>query len=88
MYSEKVVEHFMKPRNIGGIPDADGVGTVGNPVCGDMTCIHIRVEDGRIADIKFRTSGCAAAIAAASMLTELAPGKHWRGSCHRQEGCR
>lgn len=73
-YSEKVLDHFANPRNIGEISDADGVGTVGNPTCGDMTTIYIRVADGRITDIKFKTFGCAAAIATASMTTELALG--------------
>ena len=73
-YSEKVMDHFANPRNIGEISDADGAGTVGNPTCGDMTTIYIRVADGRIADIKFKTFGCAAAIATASMTTELALG--------------
>jgi len=75
MYSEKVMDHFRNPRNIGEIPDADGVGTVGNPVCGDMMAISIKVEDDRIADIKFKTFGCGAAIATSSMITELARGK-------------
>jgi len=75
MYSEKVMEHFRNPRNMGEIPDADGVGTVGNPVCGDMMYIYIKVEDDRIADIKFKTFGCGAAIATSSMVTELARGK-------------
>lgn len=75
MYSEKVMDHFRNPRNIGEIPDADGVGTVGNPVCGDMMSISIKVEDDRIADIKFKTFGCGAAIATSSMITELARGK-------------
>jgi len=74
-YSEKVLDHFANPRNIGEISDADGVGTVGNPACGDTTTVHIRVKDGRITDIKFKTFGCAAAIATASMTTELALGK-------------
>jgi len=74
-YSEKVMDHFANPRNIGEISDADGVGTVGNPTCGDMTTVYIRVKDGRITDIKFKTFGCAAAIATASMTTELALGK-------------
>jgi len=74
-YSEKVLDHFANPRNIGEISDADGVGTVGNPTCGDMTTVYIRVDDGRITDIKFKTFGCAAAIATASMTTELALGK-------------
>jgi len=73
-YSEKVMDHFANPRNIGEISDADGVGTVGNPTCGDMTTVYIRVKDGRITDIKFKTFGCAAAIATASMTTELALG--------------
>ncbi len=75
MYSEKVMDHFRNPRNIGEIPDADGVGTVGNPVCGDMMAISIKVKDDRIADIKFKTFGCGAAIATSSMITELAKGK-------------
>jgi len=74
-YSEKVMDHFTNPRNVGEIQDADGVGTAGNPVCGDMTHIHIKVSDGRITDIKFKTFGCGAAIATASMTTELALGK-------------
>ena len=74
MYSEKVMDHFLKPRNVGEIPDADGVGTVGNPVCGDMMSIYIKVEDERIIDIKFKTFGCGAAIATSSMITEMAKG--------------
>lgn len=74
-YTEKVMDHFMNPRNIGEIPDADGVGTIGNQVCGDMTNVYIKVTDGRISDIKFKTFGCGAAIATASMATELALGK-------------
>ncbi|RLI09835.1 Fe-S cluster assembly scaffold protein NifU [Candidatus Bathyarchaeota archaeon] len=75
MYSEKVMDHFRNPRNVGEIPDADGVGTVGNPVCGDMMSIYIKVKDDRIVDIKFKTFGCGAAIATSSMITELAKGK-------------
>lgn len=75
MYSEKVMEHFRNPRNMGEIPDADGTGTVGNPVCGDMMTIYIKVRDKRIDDIKFKTFGCGAAIATSSMITELAEGK-------------
>ena len=75
MYSEKVMEHFRNPRNMGEIPDADGKGTVGNPVCGDMMTIYIKVRDKRIDDIKFKTFGCGAAIATSSMITELAEGK-------------
>jgi len=72
MYSEKVMEHFMHPRNVGEIPDADGVGTVGNPVCGDLMTMYIKVKDDKLADIKFKTFGCGAAIATSSMTTELA----------------
>jgi len=75
MYSEKVMEHFRNPRNMGEIPDADGIGTVGNPVCGDMMTIYIKVKDNRIVDVKFKTFGCGAAIATSSMITELAKGK-------------
>ena len=75
MYSEKVMEHFKNPHNVGEIPDADGVGTVGNPVCGDMMTIYIKVKDNRIVDIKFKTFGCGAAVATSSMITELAKNK-------------
>jgi nitrogen fixation NifU-like protein len=75
MYSEKVMEHFTNPRNVGEIEDADGIGEVGNPVCGDMMTIYIKVADGKLADIKFKTFGCGAAIATSSMITELAKGK-------------
>ena len=75
MYSDKVLDHFRNPRNMGEIPDADGVGTVGNPVCGDLMTIYIKVRDNRLEDIKFKTFGCGAAIATSSMITELAKGK-------------
>ena len=75
MYTEKVMDHFRNPRNMGEIPNADGVGTVGNPVCGDLMTIYIKVKDDRIEDIKFKTFGCGAAIATSSMTTELARGK-------------
>ena len=75
MYTDKVMEHFKNPRNMGEIPDADGVGTVGNPVCGDMMTMYIKVKNNRISDIKFKTFGCGAAIATSSMTTELAKGK-------------
>ncbi|MFP3950755.1 MAG: Fe-S cluster assembly scaffold protein NifU [Candidatus Bathyarchaeia archaeon] len=75
MYSEKVMDHFKNPRNVGELEDPDGVGTVGNPVCGDMMSMYIKVEDDRIKDIKFQTFGCGAAIATSSMTTELAKGK-------------
>ncbi|MFO8132677.1 MAG: Fe-S cluster assembly scaffold protein NifU [Thermoplasmatota archaeon] len=72
MYTDKVMEHFRNPRNMGELENPDGVGKVGNPVCGDVMTIHIKVEDDRLADIKFKTFGCAAAIATSSMITELA----------------
>jgi nitrogen fixation protein NifU and related proteins len=75
MYTEKVMEHFKNPRNMGEIPNADGVGTVGNPVCGDLMTFYIKVKDNRIEDVKFKTYGCGAAIATSSMTTELAKGK-------------
>ncbi|MFQ5574264.1 MAG: Fe-S cluster assembly scaffold protein NifU [Terriglobia bacterium] len=75
MYSEKVMDHFMNPRNVGEIDGADGVGTVGNPVCGDVMKMYITVEGERIADIKFKTFGCGAAIATSSMVTEIVRGK-------------
>jgi len=65
----------MNPRNVGEIPDADGVGTVGNPVCGDLMTVYIKVKDNRLEDVKFKTFGCGAAIATSSMITELAKGK-------------
>jgi nitrogen fixation NifU-like protein len=74
-YSQKVLDHFANPRNVGVIEDADGVGEVGNAVCGDVMKITIKVKDGRIEDIKFQTLGCGAAIATSSMVTELAKGK-------------
>jgi nitrogen fixation NifU-like protein len=75
VYSEKVMEHFRNPKNVGEIPDADGVGTVGNPVCGDMMSIYIKVKDNHLTDVKFKTFGCGAAVATSSMITELAKGK-------------
>jgi nitrogen fixation NifU-like protein len=75
MYSEKLLEHFRNPRNYGRIEDADGVGKVGNPVCGDVMYLYIKVDDGRITDIKFETFGCGAAIATSSMVTEMVKGK-------------
>ena len=75
MYNQVVMDHFKNPRNVGVIEDADGVGEVGNPLCGDMMSIYIKVEDDRIADIKFQTFGCGSAIAVSSMLTELAKGR-------------
>jgi nitrogen fixation NifU-like protein len=75
MYSDLVMEHFSNPRNVGEIPDADGIGVEGNPVCGDVMKIYIKVKDGRIADVKFKTFGCGAAIATSSMVTEMVMGK-------------
>ncbi|MCD6415534.1 MAG: Fe-S cluster assembly scaffold protein NifU [Planctomycetes bacterium] len=74
-YSEKVMDYFTNPRNIGVIDNADGVGLVGNPVCGDIMKLFIKVEDGRIVDAKFQTFGCAAAIASSSIVTEMVKGK-------------
>ncbi|MDR3195232.1 MAG: Fe-S cluster assembly scaffold protein NifU [Endomicrobium sp.] len=74
-YSEKVMDHFANPRNVGEIKDADGVGEVGNPVCGDMMTFYIKVEDNKIKDVKFKTFGCGAAIAVSSMVSEMALGK-------------
>ena len=75
VYSEQVMEHFRNPRNVGEMENADGVGKVGNPVCGDIMELSIKVKDGRIDDAKFRTFGCGAAIATSSMVTELVKGK-------------
>ena len=75
MYSEKVLDHFKNPRNVGEIKDADAEGTVGNPVCGDMMTMYIKVKDDKIEEVKFKTFGCGAAIATSSMTTELAKGK-------------
>jgi nitrogen fixation NifU-like protein len=74
-YSEKVMDHFLHPRNVGEIPDASGVGNVGNPVCGDIMRMYIKVENGVITDAKFKTFGCGAAIATSSMVTEIVKGK-------------
>jgi len=74
-YSPTVIDHFTNPRNTGEILDADGVGEVGNPKCGDVMQLFIRVRDGRIEDAKFKTFGCAAAIATSSMITEMIKGK-------------
>jgi nitrogen fixation NifU-like protein len=74
-YNEKVMEHFLNPRNVGEIEDPDGVGEVGNPVCGDMMTFMIKVEKDRIEDVRFKTFGCGAAIAVSSMVSEMAKGK-------------
>ena len=75
MYTEKVMDHFANPRNAGVIEDADGIGEVGNPVCGDMMTFYIKVQDDTIVDVKFQTFGCVAAIAVSDMVSEMAKGK-------------
>ena len=75
IYSEKVMDHFTNPRNVGEIENADGIGEVGNPVCGDMMTFYIKVKDDRLEDVKYKTFGCGAAIAVSSMGSELAKGK-------------
>lgn len=75
VYSEKVMDHFMHPRNVGEIENPDGVGNVGNPVCGDMMAFYIKVKDNRLEDVKFKTFGCGAAIAVSSIVSEMAIGR-------------
>ena len=75
IYSEKVMDHFTNPRNVGEIENADGIGEEGNPVCGDMMTFYIKVKDNRLEDVKFKTFGCGAAIAVSSMVSEMAKGK-------------
>lgn len=74
MYSDKVIDHFSNPRNMGAMENPDGVGEVGNPVCGDAMVVYIKVKDGKLEDVKFKTFGCVAAIAVSSMVSELAKG--------------
>lgn len=75
MYSEKVMDHFSNPRNVGAIEDADGIGEVGNPVCGDMMTFYIKVKDDKLTDVKYKTFGCVAAIAVSSKVSEMTKGK-------------
>ena len=75
MYNETVMEHFTNPRNVGEIEDADGIGEVGSPQCGDIMRIYLKIEDNIIKDIKFKTFGCASAIASSSIMTEMVKGK-------------
>ena len=74
-YSEKVMDHFLHPRNVGDIPDASGIGTVGNPICGDVMRMFVKIENNIIVDAKFKTFGCGAAISTSSMVTEMVKGK-------------
>jgi nitrogen fixation NifU-like protein len=74
-YSEKVMDHFTNPRNVGEITDASGIGTVGNPICGDVMKMFLKIENGIIVDAKFKTFGCGAAVATSSMVTEMVKGK-------------
>jgi nitrogen fixation protein NifU and related proteins len=74
-YNEKVMQHFINPQNVGEIKDADGIGEVGNPVCGDMMTFYIKVKDNKLEDVKFKTFGCGAAIAVSSMVSQIARGK-------------
>jgi len=82
MYSEKVMDHFMNPRNVGEIEDADAVGTVGNAKCGDIMKMYMKIEEGVITDCKFKTFGCGAAVATSSMATELVKGKTIQEAAH------
>ena len=75
LYTEKVMDHFNNPRNVGEIPDADGIGEVGNAKCGDIMRMYLKIKDNRIEDVKFKTYGCGSAIASSSMATEMIKGK-------------
>ena len=75
MYSDKVMDHFSNPRNVGEIENADGVGQVGNPTCGDVMKLTVKIEADRVVDVKFKTFGCGAAVATSSMVTEMVKGK-------------
>lgn len=82
MYSEKVMDHFMNPRNVGEMDDASGVGTVGNAKCGDIMKVYLKIENGIVEDAKFKTFGCGAAVATSSMATELVIGKSVQDAIH------
>lgn len=82
MYSEKVIDHFSNPRNVGELPDANGIGEVGNPQCGDIMKMYLKIEAGTITDVKFKTFGCGAAIATSSMATELVKGRTLEEALH------
>ncbi len=82
MYNATVLDHFQNPRNTGEIPDADGIGAVGNPACGDVMKVYIKVADGRLVDVKYKTFGCAAAIACSSMASELVTGETLQDAYH------
>ena len=88
MYSEKVMDHFNNPRNVGKMEDPDGVGTVGNPVCGDVMKLYIKVDDGRISDAKFQTFGCGAAIATIPSCIPNSVGRIWMKAPRRPSRCR
>lgn len=75
VYSEKVMQHFMNPHNVGEIQDADGIGEIGNPVCGDMMTFYIKVKDNKLEDVKYKTFGCGAAIAVSSMVSDMVKGR-------------
>jgi nitrogen fixation protein NifU and related proteins len=75
VYSEKVMQHFMNPHNVGEIDEADGIGEIGNPVCGDMMTFYIKVKDNKLEDVKYKTFGCGAAIAVSSMVSDMVKGK-------------
>ena len=87
MYSEKVMDHFANPRNVGEIPDADGIGEVGNAKCGDIMKIYLKIEDNIIVDCKFKTFGCGAAVATSSMATEYTPKRKCSGCCLSCSSC-
>ena len=86
MYTDTVIDHFKNPRNVGEVDQADGVGEVGNPVCGDMIRISIKVENGCLTDVKFKTFGCTAAVASGSIGTEMVMGKTLEEALHITNG--